>query len=120
MLIAIAVVLVMIPTLAILWPFVIGVRRDEFAEDESAPMADLMRRWDSAVAGLNSAELDHAIGNLVDEDYRLVRQQLMTEAALVLKTMELEEAEERQMLSAVRADMAAVRARVDGSSEGTA
>lgn len=114
MLIVITLVLVLIPTLAIMWPFVMGVSRDEFAEDESAPTADLMRRWDAAVAGLKSAELDHAIGNMADEDYRVVRRQLMTEAAVVLKTMELEEAEENEMLTAVRTEMQAVRARVVG------
>ena len=113
-LIIIALVLALIPTIAILWPFVVGVRRDEFAEDESAPIADLMRRWDAAVAGLKSSELDHAIGNLTDQDYRTIRRQLMTEAAVVLKTMELEEAEEEQMLTAVQAEMQAVRARVLG------
>jgi len=38
----------------------------------------------------------------------------MTEAAVVLKTMELEEAEEEQMLTAVQTEMQAVRARVLG------
>ena len=116
MLIVIALALALIPTLAIMWPFIYGVRRDEFAEDESAPIADLMRRWDAAVEGLKSSELDHAIGNLSDQDYRLVRHQLMTEAAVVLKTMELDEAEEERMLTAVRSEMQAVRARVEGES----
>ena len=116
MLIVITLFLVLIPTLAIMWPFVMGVRRDEFAEDESAPTADLMRRWDAAVTGLKSAELDHAIGNMPDEDYRVVRRQWMTEAAVVLKTMELDEAEEERMLTAVRTEVQAVRARIVGES----
>lgn len=116
MLIVITLLLVLIPAIAIMWPFLMGVRRDEFAEDESAPTADLMRRWDAAVAGLKSAELDHAIGNMASEDYRIVRHQLMTEAALVLKTMELDDAEEEQMLTAVRTEMQAVRARIVGES----
>ena len=114
MLIVITLFLVLIPTLAIMWPFVMGVRRDEFAEDESAPTADLMRRWDAAVTGLKSAELDHAIGNMPDEDYRVVRHQWMTEAAVVLKTMELDEAEEERMLTAVRTEVQAVRSRIEG------
>jgi hypothetical protein len=114
MLVVIAVALVLIPGFAIMWPFIMGVGRDEFAEDESATTADLMRRWDAAVAGLKSAELDHAIGNMADEDYRVVRRQLMTEAAVVLKTMELEESEEEQMLTTVRTEMQAVRARIVG------
>ena len=114
MLIVITLFLVLIPTLAIMWPFVMGVRRDEFAEDESAPTADLMRRWDAAVTGLKSAELDHAIGNMPDEDYRVVRRQWMTEAAVVLKTMELDEAEEERMLTAVRTEVQAVRSKIEG------
>jgi hypothetical protein len=114
MLVVIAVALVLIPGFAIMWPFIMGVSRDEFAEDESATTADLMRRWDAAVAGLKSAELDHAIGNMADEDYRIVRRQFMTEAAVVLKTMELEESEEEQMLTSVRSEMRAVRARIVG------
>lgn len=117
MLIIVAAALALIPTVAILWPFVLGISRDEFAEDESAPTADLMRRWNAAVAGLKSSELDHAIGNLTDEDYRVVRHQLMTEAAVILKTMELEESEEEQMLTAVRTEMHDVRARVVGESD---
>ena len=114
MFVLIAILIALVPAIAILWPFVVGTHRDEFEADESSPQADLMRRWDAAVAGLNSAELEHAIGNLADSDYRLVRQQLMTEAAVVLKTMELEEAEEQQMLSAVRQEMQAVRTRALG------
>ena len=114
MLVLIAILIALVPAIAILWPFVAGTGRDEFEADESAPGADLMRRWDAAVAGLRSAELEHAIGNLAADDYRLVRRQLMTEAAVVLKTMELEEAEEERMLGAVRKDMQAVRTRALG------
>ncbi len=114
MLVFVAVLIALAPAIAILWPFVAGTGRDEFEPDESALGADLMRRWDAAVAGLRSAELEHAIGNLADGDYRLVRRQLMTEAAVVLKTMELEEAEEEQMLGAVRQEMRAVRTRAVG------
>jgi len=118
MLVLIAIVITMVPAIAILWPFLAGINRDEFEADESAPHADLMRRWDAAVAGLKSAELEHAIGNLAAGDYRLVRRQLMNEAAVVLKTMELEEAEEEQMLTAVRQEMQAVRTRALGEVSG--
>ena len=114
MLVLVAILIALVPAIAILWPFVAGTVRSEFEADESAPQADLMRRWDAAVAGLKSAELEHAIGNLAASDYRLVRRQLMTEAAVVLKTMELEEAEEEQMLTAVRQEMREVRTRALG------
>ncbi len=114
MLILVAILIALVPAIAILWPFLAGAGRDEFEADESAPQADLMRRWDAAVAGLKSAELEHAIGNLAAGDYRLVRRQLMNEAAVVLKTMELEETEEEQMLTAGRTEMQSVRTRALG------
>ncbi len=114
MLVVIALILSLIPAAAVIYPFVRGVGRDEFADDESAPVADLMRRWDAAVASIRSTELENAIGNLDDADYRVVRRQLMTEAALVLKTMELEEAEEERLLANVRTEVREVRSRVEG------
>jgi len=114
MLVVIALILSLIPAAAVIYPFVRGVGRDEFADDESAPVADLMRRWDAAVASIRSTELENAIGNLDDADYRVVRRRLMTEAALVLKTMELEEAEEERLLANVRTEVREVRSRVEG------
>lgn len=114
MLVVIALILSLIPAAAVIYPFVRGVGRDEFADDESAPVADLMRRWDAAVASIRSTELENAIGNLDDADYRVVRRQLMTEAALVLKTMELEEAEKERLLANVRTEVREVRSRVEG------
>ncbi len=114
MLVVIALILSLIPAAAVIYPFVRGVGRDEFADDESAPVADLMRRWDAAVASIRSTELENAIGNLDDADYRVVRRRLMTEAALVLKTMELEEAEKERLLANVRTEVREVRSRVEG------
>ena len=114
MLVVIALILSLIPAAAVIYPFVRGVGRDEFADDESAPVADLMRRWDAAVASIRSTELENAIGNLDDADYRVVRRRLMTEAALVLNTMELEEAEKERLLANVRTEVREVRSRVEG------
>ena len=109
MLVLATILIALLPTIAILWPFVAGISRCEFEADESTPRADLMHRWDAAVEGLKSAELEHAIGNLDTSDYQLIRIELMTEAANVLKTMELEEAEEQQILGAVNQELQAVR-----------
>ena len=117
MLVAIAIILTLAPALLILWPFIAGLRRDEFEYDEGAPQADLTRRWDAAVAGLTSAELDHSLGNLSDGDYGKVRAQLMSEAADVMRDMELSEAEEERMLSALREEMFDVRSRIEGDFE---
>lgn len=117
MIVTIAIVLTLIPALFILWPFVMGLRRDEFEYDEGAPQADLMRRWDAAVAGLASAELDHSLGNLSDDDYSGLRAQLMGEAADLMREMELSEDEEERMLAGLREELLSARARIEGDGQ---
>ncbi len=112
MLIFVALLLALIPAALALWPFVFGLSRDEFDYDEGAPQADLMRRWDAASAGLASAELDRALGNMSEDDYTAVRGILMLEAASVMREMELSDNEERAMLAALREEVSATRARV--------
>ncbi len=117
MLVLIGILLALVPAAFILWPFVFGLRRDEFDYDEGAPQADLMRRWDAAVSGLASVELDHGLGNMTDGDYVTVRQQLMSEAAAVMREMELTDDEEHRMLSDLREEARSVRARVQPRGE---
>lgn len=116
MLVAIAIILTLAPAILMLWPFVMGLRRDEFEYDEGAPQADLAQRWDAAVAGLVSAELDRSLGNLSDNDYAEVRAQLMSEAADLMREMELSEEEEERTLFALREETLAARARIEGGS----
>ena len=119
MLVLIGILLALVPAAFIMWPFVVGLRRDEFDYDEGAPQADLMRRWDAAVSGLANAELDHGLGNMTDSDYSTVRGQMMTEAASVMREMELSADEEDRMLSALRDEVRSVRARVQPQHEET-
>ena len=70
MLILIVTLLALLPALAILYPFLSkGVAARYANEDETSMAADLSRRWSSAMAGLRNTELEHAIGNLDDENY---------------------------------------------------
>ena len=117
MLVLIGILLAAVPAAFILWPFVVGLRRDEFDYDEGAPQADLMRRWDAAVSGLANAELDHGLGNMTDSDYSTVRRQLMSEAASVMREMELTGDEEERMLAALREEVRSVRSRVQPQQE---
>ena len=117
MIVTVAIILTLVPALLILWPFVMGLRRDEFEYDEGAPQADLMRRWDAAVAGLTSTELDHSLGNLSDEDYQGLRTRLLREAADLMREMELSEEEEDRMLAALSEEVRGVRARIEGGAE---
>ncbi|MCI0440402.1 MAG: hypothetical protein L0177_14905 [Chloroflexi bacterium] len=115
MLILIAILLALIPAIAILYPFVRGRMGGEVVEDESAPQAALQRRWDSAVAGLRSAALEYALGNLAEEDYRWLREQYMLEAAQVMKAMELEFEQEEELLASITREMRNARLRVLGA-----
>ena len=119
MLVLVGLLLALVPASLILWPFVFGLRRDEFDYDEGAPQADLMRRWDAAVAGLANAELDHGLGNMTDGDYATVRRQLMAEGAAVMREMELSDDEERRMLSDLREEVRSMGSRVKPQPETT-
>ena len=111
MLVLIAILLTLIPAALILWPFLFAPRRSEFDYDEGAPQADLARRWESASAGLASAELDYILGNQTRDDYEAVRARLMSEAASALSEMELSPEEEDRMLADLREEIRRVRAR---------
>ncbi len=117
MIVTIAILLTLLPALFILWPFIVGLRRDEFEYDEGAPQTDLARRWEATVAGLTSAELDHSLGNLSDHDYEGLRTQLMSEAADLMREMELSEEEEDRMLAALSEELLAARSRIEGGAE---
>ena len=115
MLILIVTLLALLPALAILYPFLSkSVAARYAAEDETSMAADLSRRWSSAMAGLRNTELEHAIGNLDDENYALLREQYVTEAALVMKAMDLEEQQEQALRDEVDSQAREVRSRVLG------
>ena len=117
MLILIAILLALLPAIAILYPFLGGRLGDELVEDESAPRAELERRWEATLAGLKSTELEHALGNLVDEDYTWLRERYMLEAAQVLKAMELEFEQEEELLANIALEIQRVRIRNGVKSE---
>ena len=98
-----------IPAVVILYPFV--RRHDDTASvlDESLPLAELERRWDAAIIGLRQAELELALGSVTEEDYQWLRGQYMTEAASVMKDMEIEEQHQEEMLALVEEDIQATR-----------
>ncbi len=116
--IVLALVMALIPAAAILYPLLRRLGRDEFAEDEGSQAAEFARRWEAALEGLRNTELESAIGNLDEEDYRWLRRQYMVEAALVLKSMELEGAQEREFLEEVEREVRRVRERALGQSAG--
>ena len=115
MFIIIALLIALIPAIAVLYPFIKGNAANEWLDDESSPMADLERRWDSAISGIKSAELENSIGNLEEDDYTWLRQEYMHEAALVMRSMELEEEQESELLAAIEVEIRDVRERISGA-----
>ena len=115
MLVLIAVLIALVPAVAIAYPFVRRLGRDEIPAYEDSTGTELELRWDGAVAGLKGAELDWTIGRLAEEDYRWLRRQYMTEAALVLKAMELEEDREAEMLASIEREMESERVGIAGA-----
>ena len=106
-----AVLLALLPAIAILYPFVRRMGGDELPEDESSPEVGLGLRWDAALAGLKSAELDWTIGRLAEDDYRWLRERYMTEAALVMKAMELEEDQQGELVASIERELEEARIR---------
>ena len=118
MLVLIAVLLALIPAAAILYPFVFKKGISTVFRDETSTYSELTRRWEAAIAGLKNTELEHAIGNLTQDDYRELREQYMLEAANIMKAMELEDQQEEELLANVASEVRAVREGLIGSSPG--
>ena len=97
MLILIAVLLALVPAIAILYPFVRRPHTAYMLDDGSLPQTELARRWEEALAGLRNAELELALGNLAEDDYRSLKEAYMTDAAIVMKAMDLEAQEESEL-----------------------
>ena len=109
MVILLSILLVAMTAAVILYPFVRRSRHDDLVDDEGAPEAELGRRWDAALDGLRSAELERTIGNLSEEDYQWLREQYMSEAALTLKAMEIEERQRQELLDTIEYEVQRVR-----------
>lgn len=113
MLVLIAFLLALIPAVAVAYPLVRRVGRVSLSDDETQD-TELASRWETAITGLKNTELEWAIGNLATEDRKWLREQYMTDAALVLKEMELEEGEERSVIATVEQEMKRIRVRAGG------
>ena len=113
MLVLAAFLLALIPAVVIAYPL---LRRagSSLLSDEDTQAAELASRWETAVAGLRSTELEWAIGNLADEDRKWLRERYMTDAALVLKDMELGETEEHALMATVEREIKRARTQAVG------
>ena len=119
MLVLMAVLLALIPTVAILYPFVRRLDALSVLDDEDSRHSELAGRWEVAVGGLKDAELERAVGTLTEDDYRWLKERYMTEAALVMKALELEDRQREELLASVEREVREVGRRVLGEDEAT-
>ena len=105
MLVLTALLLALLPAVAVLYPILRRRAAAEPVDDEAGPRAELVRRWDSALAGLRNTELDRTVGNLSDKDYDWLRKQYMTEAVVVMKALELDEGRQRALMTRIEREL---------------
>ena len=117
LLVLIALLLALIPAVAILYPFLRRAEGWPVLEDEGSTSSGLSRRWEAAVAGLKNTELERAIGNLAEDDYLRLRDEYMTDAAMAMKAMDMEEEQQRELLSTIEEEVRNVRERVLGGDD---
>ena len=113
MLVLIAIILVCIPSVAILYPLIRGGEFDRLSQQEEVLQKELDRRWEEAVTGFQSVELEMALGGLNQADYEWLRGRYMMEATLVLKEMNLENEERVKLLNHMESDAQQIRDQIN-------
>ena len=107
MVILIGILLCFVPAIAVTYPLWRKFSsKAPPPEDESSLKADLDRRWESAIDGLHSSELEYSVGNLSLEDYKELREVHMMEAAVVLKMFDLSAEDEKLLFDQVNEELA--------------
>lgn len=105
MVVLVTIIICLVPAFLILYPFIKSVSSSYQPIDESSLFVELERRWESAIDGLRSAELEFEIGNLEQTDYEWLKATYTREAVFVLKTMDLSEHDEISLLEPIFGDL---------------
>ena len=106
MVIIIGILLCFVPCIAVIYP--LWRKFSSMSpppEDESSLEADLDRRWESAIDGLHSSELEYSVGTLSLEDYKELREVHMLEAAVVLKMFDLSGEDEKLLFDQISEEL---------------
>ena len=120
MLVLVAILLALIPAVAVVYAFYRAQASGELLDDESSPHSELTHRWEATLAGLANAELEWGLGNLSDEDYGRLRHEYIAEAARAMRAMQLEDAQEAELMATMREVVGRARTRAlgrDGDSQ---
>jgi len=89
MFVFLSIMICLLPAVAVIYPF---IRRTHYKsvdiERESVRRRELEKRWEVALDELKNTEFDMEIGNLQEDDFKVIRFKQIEEAALLLRDME--------------------------------
>ena len=117
MLVLIATLLVFIPAVAVLYPF---IRRSStvYLSERGAPLeAELHRRWEETLSGLRSVDVDRDLGNITEADYHLLREAYLVDAAMLMKELEVEEHREQAIMAEIESYVRQARTGMEGEEQ---
>ena len=101
MLVFLAVLIALIPLVAIVYPFLRGQSYLQVPDDSATKIDSIYSRWQVLTEGISILELDHDLSNLNDVDYIEARDQYLLEANTILDEMGLNGKDRESMFSQI-------------------
>ena len=102
MIFLISVLICLVPFSAIAYPLIRKVATKNPAPvDESSLELELDRRWQAALEGMATSEIEFMVGNLSEPDYASLRESYMVEASIVLQMAQFSSQQQREILEQV-------------------
>ena len=101
MLIFLAVLIALIPLVAIVYPFFRSHHYLQALDDSATKIDSVSLRWQALAEGVRIMDLDHELGNLGRIDYIEIRQKYLLEAEAILDEMGLSEQDRELMFSQI-------------------
>ena len=102
MIFLISVLICLVPFSAIAYPLIRKVATKNPAPvDESSLELELDRRWQTALEGMATSEIEFMVGNLSEPDYSSLRESYMVEASVVLQMAQFSSQQQQEILEQV-------------------
>lgn len=102
MIFLISILICLVPFSAIAYPLIRKVAtRNPAPVDESSLELELDRRWQTALEGMATSEIEFMVGNLSESDYSSLRESYMVEASIVLQMAQFSSQQQREILEQV-------------------
>ena len=102
MIFLISVLICLVPFSAIAYPLIRKVATKNPAPvDDSSLELELDRRWQTALEGMATSEIEFMVGNLSEPDYASLRESYMVEASIVLQMAQFSSQQQQEILEQV-------------------